>query len=176
MKRHGDLVALLKSNGMRVTAGRRLLLQLILDHSARRISLAEIHAYMDRQPVRVDRASIYRNLEAFKKLGIIQELRLPGAGKCFQYVLDRTVRHYYICKVCGKARPGDRKLFERIERALMDIHGFSKANLSVVFYGQCARCGPRARPTGPVPSEGRDRRSRPAAQARGRKDARGGRT
>jgi Fur family transcriptional regulator, ferric uptake regulator len=142
MKRHRDLRALLKSNGMRITAGRRLLLQFLLDHSGGRIGLAEIHAHMDRQAVRVDRASIYRNLEAFKRLEIIQELRLPGVGKCFQYVLDRKVHHFYICKVCGKVKPGDRRLFDRIEAALRDIHGFSKANLSVVFYGACAQCAP----------------------------------
>jgi Fur family ferric uptake transcriptional regulator len=143
MKRHRDLLALLKSNGMRITAGRRLLLQFIVDHSSRRISLGEIHAHMDRQAVRVDRASIYRNLETFKKLELIQELKLPGVGKCFQYVVDRKVHHFYICKVCGKAKPGDRKLFEQIEVALRDIHGFAKANLSVVFYGTCAQCAPR---------------------------------
>ncbi len=140
MKRHQDLLALLKSNGMRITAGRRILLQFILDRSSRRIGLGEIHAYMDRQPVRIDRASIYRNLETFKKLEIIQELKLPGVGKCFQYVLDRRVHHFYICKVCGKAKTGDRKLFERIDAALRDIHGFAKANFSVVFYGTCSQC------------------------------------
>jgi Fur family ferric uptake transcriptional regulator len=140
MRKHKDLLALLKSNGMRITAGRRALLQYIVDNSARRIRLAEIHAHMDRQPVRVDRASIYRNLEAFKKLEIIQELKLPAIGKCFQYVLDRKVHHFFICKVCGKAKPGDRALFNRIDAALRDIHGFAKSNLSVVFYGTCARC------------------------------------
>jgi len=140
MRRHKDLLALLRSNGMRITAGRRVLLQYILDNSARRIRLGEIHDHMDRQPVRVDRASIYRNLEAFKKVEIIQELKLPGIGKCFQYVLDRKVHHFYICKVCGKAKSGDRKLFNRIGAALRDIHGFAKSNLSVVFYGTCAHC------------------------------------
>jgi Fe2+ or Zn2+ uptake regulation protein len=60
-------------------------------------------------------------------------------------VLDRNVHHFYICKVCGKAKPGDRRLFERIEAALRDIHGFSKANLSAIFYGTCAQCAPRER-------------------------------
>lgn len=143
MKRHRDLLALLKSNGMRITVGRRALLQFIVDNSSRRVSLAEIHDHMDRHAVRVDRASIYRSLETFKKLDIIQELKLPGVGKCFQYVLDRKVHHFYICKACGKSKAGDRKLFERIERALKDIHGFAKANLSVVFYGTCAHCGVR---------------------------------
>jgi Fe2+ or Zn2+ uptake regulation protein len=140
MRRHKDLLALLKSKGMRITAGRRVLLQYILDNSARRIRLGEIRAHMDRQPARVDRASIYRTLEAFKKLEIVQELKLPGIGKCFQYVLDRKVRHFYICKVCGKAKSGDRKLFHQIDAALRDIHGFAKSNLSAVFYGTCAHC------------------------------------
>jgi Fe2+ or Zn2+ uptake regulation protein len=156
MKRHRDLLALLKSNGMRITSGRRLLLQFILDHSTRRIALREIHDHVDRQAVRVDRASIYRNLETFKKLEIIQELRLPGTGKCFQYVLDRNVHHFYICKVCGKAKPGDRQLFERIEAALRDIHGFEKANLSATFYGTCAQCSSH-----PPERRARSKRRRP---------------
>jgi Fur family ferric uptake transcriptional regulator len=143
MRRHRDLVNLLRASGMRITSGRRLLLQFVLDNKARRITLAEIHAFVDAQPRPIDRASVYRNIEAFKRLGILQELRLPDVGKCFQYVLDRKVHHFYICKVCGKAKPGDRLLFERIEAALKEIHGFSKANLSAVFYGTCAKCAPK---------------------------------
>jgi Fe2+ or Zn2+ uptake regulation protein len=141
MKRHRDLVALLRSHGMRITAGRRVLLQFILDNSAHRVTLAEIHAYLDRQRHRIDRASVYRNLQTLKKLEVIQELKLPGVGRCFQYVLDRKVHHFYICKVCGKAKSGDRALFESIDSVLRDIHGFAKSNLSIVFYGTCARCG-----------------------------------
>lgn len=144
MKRHRDLTALLRSNGMRITAGRRMLLQFILDNSARRITLAEIHDYLGHQRRHIDRASVYRNLQTLKKLEVIQELKLPGVGRCFQYVLDRKVHHFYICKVCGRAKSGDRALFERIESALRDIHGFAKSNLSVVFYGTCARCGASA--------------------------------
>lgn len=165
---------MLRGNGMRITQGRRLLLQYILDHEARRITLTEIHAFVDAQPRPIDRASVYRNLEAFKRLGIIQELRLPGEGKCLQYVLDRRVHHYYLCKVCGKAKPGDRRLFERIEAALKEIHGFSKANLSAVFYGTCAKCaGGRAglsRAAAPTPRPRRARGSgarRTSARTRG---------
>ena len=140
MRKHRDLVALLRSNGMRITEGRRLLLQFILDNSTRRITLAEIYAHLAREGSEMDKASVYRNLQTLKKLEVIQELKLPRVGKCFQYVLDRRVHHFYICKVCGKAKSGDRILFQRIEAALKDTHGFAKSNLSVVFYGTCARC------------------------------------
>lgn len=129
---------------MRITAGRRVLLQFILDNQARRLRLREIHDHLDAQTVRVDRTSVYRNLIAFERLGIIQALKLRGE-KTYQYVLDRKIHHFYICKACGNARRGNRKLFDRIEAALRETHGFAKANLSVVFYGTCAACVRRAR-------------------------------
>jgi Fur family ferric uptake transcriptional regulator len=148
MKKHPDLIAVLKSNKMRITPARRLLLQYILDNKDRQLSLKNIQEFLDTKLKGVDRSSIYRNLETFKQLAIIQELNLPKMGKRFQFVFDQKVHHFYICKACGKANRGNAKLFQKIESALKDIHGFSKANLSVIFYGSCAKCahrgGPRA--------------------------------
>jgi Fur family transcriptional regulator, ferric uptake regulator len=140
MKKHKDLLAVLRSNEMRITPARRLLLQFILDNKGRQISQKEIQDYLAQHLPGVDRSSIYRNLEAFQRLDIIQELNLRGIGKKYQYVLDKKVHHYFICKGCGQANRGGKELFQRIEEALRDVHGFSKANLSVVFYGSCAKC------------------------------------
>jgi Fur family transcriptional regulator, ferric uptake regulator len=134
MRKHRDLLEVLRANGMRSTEGRRELLQFILDNRSRRVRLREIHAHLRE----VDRTSIYRNLIAFERLGIIQAIKLPDHDKTYQYVFDRKIHHFFICKACGNARRGNRKLFERIEAALRDTHGFAKANLSVVFYGTCA--------------------------------------
>ncbi|MGK5085274.1 transcriptional repressor [Bdellovibrionota bacterium FG-1] len=141
MKRHKDLLEILRSNKMRITPARRLLLQFILDNKSRQISMEEIQEFLGKQLVGVDRSSIYRNVDVFQKLDILQELNLPTIGKRYQYVLDRKVHHFYICKACGKANRGNEELFNKIESALKDVHGFSKANLSVVFYGLCAKCG-----------------------------------
>src|SRR4051812_42695874 len=141
MKKHKDLLAVLRSNKMRITPARRLLLQFILDNKGRQISMQEVQEFLDKQLEGVDRSSIYRNMDALQKLDIIQELNLPNIGKRYQYVLDRKVHHFYICKACGKANRGNEELFSKIEDALKDVHGFSKANLSVVFYGLCSKCG-----------------------------------
>ena len=140
MKKHQDLIAVLKSNKMRVTPARRILLQYILDNKSRQLSLKDVQDFLEDKLQGVDRSSIYRNLEIFKKLDIIQELNLPNVGKRFQFVFDRKVHHFYICKSCGKSNQGNTELFHKIEAALKDIHGFSKANLSVIFYGYCAKC------------------------------------
>ncbi len=140
MKKHQDLITVLRSHKMRITPARRALLQFILDNKSRQLSLKDFHGFSEEKLRGVDRSSIYRNLEMFKKLDIIQELSLPKRGKRFQYVFDRKVHHYYICKRCGKLNRGNQALFEKINQALKEIHGFSKANLSVIFYGLCSKC------------------------------------
>ncbi len=140
MRKHRDLIAVLKSNEMRITPARRLLVQFILDNHSRQLSLKEIQAFMVLRLEGIDRSSIYRNIETLKSLDIIQELNLPKVGKRFQYVFDRKVHHYYICKACGKANGRNTKLFGRIEDVLKGVPGFSQANLSLVFYGYCTKC------------------------------------
>ncbi len=140
MKKHQDLLAILRAKKMRITPLRRLLVQFILDHKSEQLSLKDIQDYLVDRFSQVDRSSVYRNLEVLKKLGIIQELDLPSIGKRFQYVFEKQVHHFYICKSCGKLNKGNKNLFEKIEAVLKDVHGFEKANLSVVFYGYCAKC------------------------------------
>lgn len=140
LKNHKDLSLYLRSRGLRMTPSKKLLIQFFLDHHSRHVTFKELQGFLNRSLPDIDRTTIYRNIEKFIAIGIIQELNLPKTGKVFQYVFDKKVHHYYICKACGKANRGNQELFEKIEAALKDIHGFSKANLSMVFYGHCTKC------------------------------------
>ncbi len=140
MKQHKDLLAVLRHNRQRITPARRLLLQYFIDHHAQPLSLPEIQAHLQDRLPGINRSSIYRNLEMLKSLAIIQELRVGGSGKRFQFVFERPVHHFIICKACGKVSRGTRRFFEQVEKALRDVHGFEKANLSVTFYGFCPAC------------------------------------
>jgi len=142
MKKHKDLVLYLKSKKLRMTPSKEVLIQFILDRQNRHVSLKEIQEHFATQLPEVDRTTIYRNIEKFVSLEVIQSLDIPRKGKVYQYVFDRKVHHYYICKSCGKVNKGNEDLFRKIEKALKDIHDFSKANLSVVFYGYCSKCTP----------------------------------
>jgi len=142
MKKRADLVSYLKSKGLRMTPSKELLIQFFIDNQKRRISSKELQDHVARHLPDVDRTTIYRNIEKLITLELIQELNLPKDGKVYQFIFDKKVHHYYICKNCGKAKEGDGRLFSRIERALKDIHGFSQAQLSVVFYGYCLECKP----------------------------------
>lgn len=140
MRKHRDLVLYIKSLGLRMTQSKLSLVQLFLDNQDRHIPLKEVQDCIIGELPGVDRTTVYRNLLKFMEVGIIQELDLPTKGKVYQFIFEKTVHHYYICKSCGKMSKGDQDLFAKIETALKDVHGFSKANLSVVFYGLCSKC------------------------------------
>jgi len=140
MRKHEDLLAVLRHNRQRVTPARRILIQFFIDNHARSLSLPEIQAHLQDRLPGINRSSIYRNLEMLKTLSIIQELRVARKGRRYQFVFERPVHHFIICKACGKVSKGKPGFFEQVEKALQDIHGFKKANLSVTFYGFCNRC------------------------------------
>lgn len=140
LKKRKDLLAFLKSNGMRMTPSKKLLIQFFLDNQRRHISAKELQDHVYANLPELDRTTIYRNIEKFISLELIQELDLPKVGKAYQFIFDKKVHHYYICKGCGKVSRGNETLFDQIEQALKDIHGFSKAQLSVMFYGYCSAC------------------------------------
>lgn len=144
VKKRKDLAAYLRSKGLRMTASKELLIQFFLDNQSRHILTKELQEHVARHLPDVDRTTIYRNIEKFIALDLIQELDLPKTGKAYQFIFDKKVHHYYICKECGDLKKGDKKLFDRIEKALKDIHDFSKAQLSVVFYGHCSECSTRS--------------------------------
>lgn len=140
MKKHKDLTLFLKSHGLRMTSSKKLLLQFFIDHQNKNIPAKEVHQFLLARMPDLDRTTIYRNIEKFLSLGIIQELELPSQGKIYQYIFDKKARHYYICKSCGKTIKGQEAVFKKIEKLLKQDHDFKKANLSVVFYGRCAKC------------------------------------
>jgi len=143
MKKHRDLLSILRAKNLRLTPARRVLLQYILDNKSKQLSLQSIQQYLEKNIQGVNRSSIYRNLELLKKLEIVQELNIPRKGKCYQYTFEDDVHHFYICKTCGKANRDKEQLFNNIQKALNKVKGFSEANLSLVFYGHCSSCQPR---------------------------------
>ncbi|MGZ3769951.1 MAG: Fur family transcriptional regulator [Bdellovibrio sp.] len=143
MKKRKDLLAYLKLKGLRMTPLKELLIQFFLDNQKRQVPAKEIQEYVGMFMPDIDRSTLYRNIEKFINIDLIQELNLPKTGKVYQFVFDRKVSHYFICKGCEEIKKGNEELFNQIEDSLKKVHGFMKANLSVVFYGYCSKCDPQ---------------------------------
>ncbi|MBG7616955.1 MAG: transcriptional repressor, partial [Chloroflexi bacterium] len=68
MKNSGE--ALLKSSGIRVTNQRTLILE-ILEKEKRHLDAGEIYKRVSRRLPRISLATVYRNLNTLKNLGLI---------------------------------------------------------------------------------------------------------
>jgi Fur family ferric uptake transcriptional regulator len=89
----------------------------------------------------VDRASVYRTIEVFEKLGIIQRLQIG-----WKYKLELTdefnYHHHHIsCVNCGIAVPlREDHLLEATLHTLANEYGFSDTRHQLEIQGLCARC------------------------------------
>src|SRR6185503_2627061 len=106
MRKHKDLLAVLRHNRQRITPARRILLQFFIDNYTRSLSLPEIQTHLQDRLPGINRSSIYRNLEMLKGLSVVQELRVARKGRRYQFVFERPVHHFIICKACGKVSKG----------------------------------------------------------------------
>ena len=73
MKKRNDLKAYLKSKGLRMTASKELLIQYFLDNQNKRVSAKQIHEHLSIHLPNIDRTTVYRNIEKFIALDLIQE-------------------------------------------------------------------------------------------------------
>ena len=104
-------LAAIRDSGMRVSAARRMVMEALFEVdepvSAERI--------VEMLGGRSDPASVYRNLEALERVGLVRHMHL-GHGPGLYMRIGLGAREYLICDVCGthraveaeRARPGAR--------------------------------------------------------------------
>jgi Fur family transcriptional regulator, ferric uptake regulator len=91
----------------------------------------------------VDRASVYRTIDLFEKLGIVQRLSI---GWKYKFELSDTFHehhHHMTCKACGKLIPLDGD--SHIENDIADLarkHSFVITSHQLEITGLCAACQP----------------------------------
>jgi Fe2+ or Zn2+ uptake regulation protein len=88
-----------------------------------------------------DRASVYRTVKLFEKLGIVQRLQIGWKYKL--ELSDRFHRHHHhlTCQKCGQtfALPGDPRLEERLE-LLAKGQNFRMGGHQLEIQGVCQSC------------------------------------
>ena len=86
-----------------------------------------------------DLVTVYRNLETFEGLGVLQRVPLENGTQLFELTAPDEHYHHLICRTCHKA--------ERLEVCLSKevagkarAHGFSEITHLMEVYGICADC------------------------------------
>lgn len=125
----------LRENRLKITPARLEILD-ILTHTKKPISINDISEKL----CDTDLATLYRNFETLKGLGIVTQIDLQH-GHAHYELASRKHHHHLICQKCGKVADISKCDTKALEKQALKIAGFSKINShSLEFFGICNAC------------------------------------
>ena len=130
--------AILNSSGKRATKQRTLLLDLIQDLHGH-LDADELYRIAKGKDPRVSLATVYRNLQLFKKLGVVEERHFDEAHHHYETATSLQ-HHHLVCLDCGKVCEFQYSGMKRMLKEAAQQEGFEVTGGDVVLAGFCAQC------------------------------------
>jgi Fur family ferric uptake transcriptional regulator len=132
------LIAALGRAGVRVTAPRREVAELIAAREGP-FTAADLVGEAQTAGQRLGRATIFRTIDLFSDLGLLERLDPPGGDHA--YVVCRPAHHHHlICTRCGRTSEvedlGLREALDEVERR----SGYRIDDHRLELYGTCPSC------------------------------------
>ena len=132
----------LNSSSQRVTAQRTLLLEL-LRRSEEHLDADELYRRARRKHSRISLSTVYRNLQLFKKLGLIEEHHF--AEEHHHYEVKPTAEHQHLlCLNCGKIVEFACPLSQKFKKDVGRQYDFDISGVEVRMTGLCSSCRKRS--------------------------------
>lgn len=124
--------------GHPLTSQRHLLLELIREaHGC--IDAKELYRRASSKDEAISLATVYRSLNLFKQLNLVDERRL-GKMRCYYQIKQPLEHQYLVCQGCGKViefeSPLIRKLVDKVRRE----QSFNVTRAELYLEGYCEQC------------------------------------
>lgn len=133
-------VAELKKHHLRPTKIRVALLEFL--HAANSpLSVPEIAERFIQLKQRVNKTTIYRDLEHFVQIGLLLRVRISNEKQYYE-LSERDHHHHLICRECERVYDVElveSGLLKKVERLAHQLR-FSLEEHAIEFYGVCRRC------------------------------------
>lgn len=136
------LMQRLAAEGIRLTARRKMLVEIIQD-SAEHLDAATLLSLAKKRDSHIHRATVYRTLDLLKRLSLIDELDLMHleGGKHFYEARTKSEHFHLACFRCGKIAEHNTPTFERLKREISEQTGFKIHVIRLEVGGECQTCG-----------------------------------
>ena len=122
----------------RNTQQRQLILR-IIEHTDRHLGADEIYQQARHKSPTISLSTVYRNLQLFKQLKLVEEHQLDGIRRYYESA-PRARHHHMVCLGCGRIFefrcPSTSKLKSRISKE----EGFRVTGVDVRLVGYCPDC------------------------------------
>ncbi|MBF0464510.1 MAG: transcriptional repressor [Nitrospirae bacterium] len=132
--------ATLKDNGFRLTKIRKLILEVFFSNTTVPISATELKSQLFALDTKVNKTTVYRELEFLSAQGIIVEVN-AGDGKK-RYELNCYCHHHHVlclrCSAVECVTIDNCTLEEQLNS--VDLKNFKITGHALNFFGLCAQC------------------------------------
>ena len=139
-----DVLAMLRSEGNRVTTSRRLLIRCLVEAKGH-LTAEEITDDLQRRAPDIHLSTVYRNLDELERLGIVSHSHL-GHGPA-TYHLSTKVHGHLVCEGCGATIEAPDEIFSELARVVRNEHGFEIDPHHFAVLGRCSACRKRSAET-----------------------------
>jgi len=146
-KRKTGARQVLSSSSQRVTAQRALLLEL-LRRSGGHLDADELYRRARKGNSRISLSTVYRNLQLFKKLGLIAEHHFDEEHHHYE-VKSGAEHQHLLCISCGKVVEFACPLSHEFRDNIGKQYDFDITDVEVRMTGLCSRCRARENKTMP---------------------------
>jgi Fe2+ or Zn2+ uptake regulation protein len=134
-------LATVRAHGLRASSARRLLLAALVA-AERPITAEAIARGLDGRVMPSDVGSVYRNLDALERIGLVRRLR-AAHGAALYTLAPPDGAGYVACDACGEVRVVDRAVIAAVCGALRDALGWEATFVRVPIVGLCPDCARR---------------------------------
>jgi Fe2+ or Zn2+ uptake regulation protein len=124
--------------GRPLTNQRRLLLELLRDAEGH-IDAKELYRRASTRDESISPATVYRSLNLFKELGLVDEMRL-GKVRCYYEIKQSPEHQHMVCQGCGKVIEFQNPHFQKLIEAVRHEHRFNITKAELYLEGYCPEC------------------------------------
>jgi Fur family ferric uptake transcriptional regulator len=128
----------MRSQGMRISAARRLVLEALYAADAP-ISAEQIADGLSGRLPRSDLASVYRNLETLEHVGLVRHCHL-GHGPGLYKPTGAREREYLVCDSCHAVSAVEPDEMDAVRALILERFGYEASFTHFPILGLCADC------------------------------------
>jgi len=125
----------------RSTEQRQLILE-IIQRAKEHLDADEIYRQARQKSRSISLSTVYRSLQLFKELGLIEEHQFDGVRRCYE-TTPRPKHHHLVCLGCGRIFEFECPSAEELKSRISREEGFKVIDAEVRLAGYCPDCQQR---------------------------------
>lgn len=125
--------------GRRMTAQRKLLLEIIRDAGSDHLDADELFRRAREREPRISLSTVYRNLNLLSSLGVVTQDDFSQDHRHYE-INTAPGHHHLVCRRCGEIFEFESPLTETMKQAVQEASHFEITDVRVTMQGLCPSC------------------------------------